>query len=492
MNRQIRLVGVGVMLLFVALFVQLNYLQVVRAGSLEANPLNGRRVVREYDRPRGQIVSADGALLATSTPTPSDPFAYLRQYPEGPLFAQVTGFFSFTFGAEGVERSYDTTLTGTDASGRVPTSVNGLRNLLTNRNPSQTVTLTLSRALQQAAATALGNRVGSVVALDPATGAVLALYSNPTYDPNLLSGHNQPQVTAAHQSLVAAAGNPLSPGAYRNRWPPGSTFKIVTSAAAYDHNPALVTKAYPVLNSLALPATTNQLRNFGGETCGGALAALFTVSCNTGFGALGLDLGAQSLSDEARAFGFDQTPPLDLPAVAQAAFPPAAGFARDRPGVAFSAIGQQDVTATPLEMALVAAGVANGGTVMVPHVLDHVTDSQGRTVRTFAPARWLTATTPQTAAALTQLMLSVTADPRGTGTAARIPGVAVAAKTGTAQTGTGRIDAWFAAFAPVPNPRIAVAVLLPDQPSGDQYQGGTLAAPVAKAVIATWLSTGKV
>ncbi|HET9689822.1 MAG TPA: penicillin-binding transpeptidase domain-containing protein, partial [Acidimicrobiales bacterium] len=231
MNRQIRLVGIGLMALFVALFVQLNWLQVVHANAIDHNPLNGRGVVQEYDKPRGQIVSADGQVLATSVPTPKGEFKYQRQFPQGPLFAAVTGFFSFTYGAEGLEKTYDRVLTGAASSSSLPTSLQGLRNLLTQKNPAQDVVTTTSVAMQKAAAAALGNRTGSVVAIEPATGAVLALYSNPSYDPNTLSGTSQSAVTAAYKALVAAPGNPLSPGAYRNTWPPGSTFKIITSAA---------------------------------------------------------------------------------------------------------------------------------------------------------------------------------------------------------------------------------------------------------------------
>lgn len=490
MNRQIRLVGAGIIVLFVALFANLNWLQVIHAGALDSNPLNGRSVVREFDKPRGQIVSADGQLLATSTPTPKSQFAYLRQYPTGPLFAGITGFFSFTYGAEGLEKTYDPVLTGSSASSSLPTSIQGLRDLLTQRSPAQSITLTASLKLQQAAATALGGRTGTVVALEPATGAVLAMYSNPSYDPNVLSVADQTKVTAAYRALVATPGNPLSPGAYRNSWPPGSTFKIITAAAAYDHAPQLLAKQYPTLSQLSLPQTTRPLHNFGGETCGGALPALFTVSCDTGFAAMGLDLGAGDLSAEASAFGFDQVPPLDEPAVAAARFPAPSTFAQDLPGVAYSAIGQQDVSSTPLEIALVAAGVADNGTVMAPHLLDHVTDAQGRVVATYQDHPWLQATSQATAAGLTGLMLGVTQDPRGTGTAVDLPGVALAAKTGTAQTGTGRTDDWFAVFGPVPDPTIAVAVVLPDQGAANQYQGGTVAAPVARAVIQAWLASG--
>jgi peptidoglycan glycosyltransferase len=488
MNRQIRWVGVAIMVLFVALFAQLNYVQVIHASSLESNPLNGQTVVKEYNKPRGDIVSADGVTLAHSEPTPADQLSYLRQYPTGSLFADITGYFSFTYGSDGVERTYDSILTGADDKSKLPTSLSGLKNLLTSGNKAQSITLTVSDKLQAAAQAALGNQVGSVVALDPSTGAILALYSNPSYDPDQLSQHDQTKVVSAYKALVAATDNPLSPGAYRNRWFPGSSFKIITASAVYDHDPSLATKSYPVESGLQLPDSTHVLGNFAGEACGGQLLALFTVSCNSGFGAVGLDLGAANLTDEADAFGFDRTVPIDLPFAAESSFPSVSSFNQNLPQVAISAIGQGSVQATPLQMAMVAGAIADGGTIMTPHVLDKVTNSQDQVVSTYKPEPWLQATSASTAASVTQLMLSVVDNPRGTGVGARIPGVQVAAKTGTAQTGTGEIDAWFAAFAPVPDPQIAVAVLVPNQPGGDQYQGGTIAAPIAKAVIEAYLS----
>ena len=490
MNRQIRLVGLGMMVLFIALFLQLNYLQVVHAKALEANPLNGRAVVREYTAKRGDIVSADGVTLADSVPT-KDQFKFIRQYPTGSLFEQITGFWSFTYGSDGVERTYDKVLTGGSSPFRLPTSLNGLQQLFTTHDKSQSLTLTVLDKLQTLAQKELNGRIGSVVALNPKTGAILAMYSNPSFDPTQLSGHNLPQVQAAYKALHAVTGGVLSPGSYRQRWFPGSTFKIITSSAIFDHQPSLATKDYPVLPALKLPQTTLLLHNFAGERCGGQLLQLFTVSCNTGFGQVGLDLGADSLYGEAHSFGFDQTPPIDLPFATKSSFPTADAFARDLPGLAYSAIGQQDVQATPLEMALVASAIANGGTIMTPHVLDKVTNAQNQVVSTYQPKPWIQATSGATASQITQLMLAVVNAPNGTGGAARIPGIQVAAKTGTAQTGTNKIDAWFAAFAPAQDPQIAVAVLIPDQPSQNEYQGGTLAAPIAKALIQSYLTTPK-
>jgi peptidoglycan glycosyltransferase len=486
-NRQIRLVGIGMMVLFVGLFLQLNWLQIVHAPALEANPLNSRAVVKEFSAKRGDIVSADGTTLATSVPT-NDQFKYLRQYPTGALFSQITGFFSFTYGSDGAERTYDKVLTGRSSPFKLPTSLSQLRNLLANRDQSQSITLTVLDKLQKVAQAQLAGRVGSVVALDPRTGAILAMYSNPSFDPNLLAGHNQAQVQANYKALTAMPGGVLAPGGYRQRYFPGSTFKIITASAVYDHHVALATKLYPTLSALPLPQTTNLLHNFGGETCGGQLPQLFTVSCDTGFGQMGLDLGAAALYSEAVHYGFNQTPPIDLPFPVQSTFPVPAALADDLPGVAFSAIGQQDVQATPLQMAMVAGAIADGGTIMTPHILDRVTNSQNQVVSTYQSKPWLHPTSPATAKQIGQLMLAVVNSPQGTGTAAQIPGVAVAGKTGTAQTGTGQINAWFVAFAPAAAPTIAVAVLLPNQPAANEFQGGTLAAPIAKAMIESYLN----
>ena len=445
--------------------------------------------MKEFTAQRGDIVSADGVTLAASLPT-NDQFKYLRQYPTGALFGQVTGYFSFNYGSDGAERSYDRVLTGSSSPFRLPTSLSQLRQLLANHNQSQSITLTVLDRLQKVAQASLAGRVGSVVALDPRTGSILAMYSNPSFDPNLLSGHDLAQVRAGQLQAASRPqpGSVLAPGAYRQRYFPGSSFKIITASAVYDHAPALATKVYPTLAALPLPQTTNRLHNFAGETCGGQLLDLFTVSCDTGFGQVGLDLGAGALATEAESFGFNKLPPIDLPFPVVSTFPPASAFANDLPGLAFSAIGQQNVEATPLEMAMVGGAIAYGGTIMTPHILGHVTNAQNQTVSTYQAKPWLQATSAATAAEVTQLMLSVVNSPNGTGTVARIPGVQVAAKTGTAQTGTGLINAWFVAFAPAANPTIAVAVVLPNQPSANEFQGGTLAAPIARDVIQAYLA----
>lgn len=480
MDRQIRSLGVVLMALFVALFLQLNNLQILQAHKLANDPRNTRNAARDFSRARGRVLSADGAVLARSVAV-DGPFERLRQYPEHELFAHVTGFFSFTFGSDGVERRYNDVLAGRDLA------LKNLRDVLVDRTVTHDVTLTLSKELQQAARDALGNRKGAVVALNPVSGAVLALWSFPSYDPERLAVHDQQAVQAAWKELTEDPDRPMLPRTHRRSYPPGSTFKVVTAAATLEQAPELATKDYPRLRALDLPQTDRDLQNFGRSSCGGALPQLLRVSCNTGFAQMGLDLGAEKLSGEAHEFGFGMRPPLDLPAVAASVFPEASAFERDLPGLAQAAIGQQDVSATPLQMALVAAGVANGGTIMRPHVLAEVRDEEGEVVRRASPQPWLRAMSPESAAALRDMMIAVV----NGGTAARgaIAGVQVAAKTGTAQTTGDNSHAWFVAFAPAEAPRVAVAVIVESQPGlGDIVTGGRVAAPVARAVLQAALS----
>src|SRR3954452_17133984 len=477
MNRQIRALGIVLMLLFVALFVNLNWIQVVRANDYAHDPRNGRIAFTQFSKPRGVIQTADGAVLARSVPV-DDPFKLQRQYPEGALFGQITGFFSFTFGNEGIERQYDSEL-----AAHRPPRLRNLGELFGQRDVTNDVTLTMTKKLQQVAQSALGNRKGSVVAIDPTTGAVLALWSFPSYDPNPLSSHDSQTVRTARDALLKDPANPMLPRAYRERYPPGSTFKVVTSSAVLEKSPDLATKVYPTLTALPLPQTKGlKLSNFGGEACGGVLPDLLRVSCNTGFAQIGLDMGADKLISQAEASGFTSRPPLDLPSVASSTIPAASAFKQDLPGLAKTAIGQQDVQATPLEMALVAAGVANGGVIMKPHVMAEIRDNQGNVVQTYNPEPWMRATSPETAAQVRDMMIGVAQ--RGTATRVQIPGVTVAAKTGTAQTVGNNSHAWLIAFAPAEAPKIAVAVIVESQPGlGDNATGGLIAAPIARQVI---------
>ena len=478
MNAQIRGVGVVLLVLFSAVFVQLSNLQVLSADRLNDHPANTRAVVRDFSRPRGSISSADGVVLAESVPA-DGPFELLRRYPEGELFGQLTGFFSFTYGSNGVERSYNDVLIGSNTEG---VSLERLSDLLVDRQRTADVTLTVSKDLQKLAFDSLAGRKGAVVALDPRDGSVLALASFPSYDPNPLAAHDQAEVRQAWTALNANPDRPLLARSFRERYFPGSSFKVVTAAAALNADPASATRrTFPTLTELPLPQGSPPLQNFGGSSCGGNLVDALRVSCNTAFAQLGMDLGAERMFATAEAFGFNDVPPIDLPAAAASVFPPPRTFVRDRPALAKSAIGQQDVQATPLQMALVAAGVANSGVVMTPHVMAELRSPDAEVLGRYQSRPWTQAMSPEAASTLTEMMVRVV--DAGSGTRARIPGVKVAGKTGTAQTGLGRSHVWFVAFAPAEAPRVAVAVMLENQSSAEEATGGALAAPIAKAVM---------
>lgn len=475
MNVQIRRMGIAMLVLFSLLVVQLTYLQVVSADRFANHPRNTRAAIRDFSRARGAIQTIDGAVLARSVNVSGSTFERQREYPEGALFGHITGFFSFTYGTDGVERSYNDVLAGRDVR------IEDFRDVLVEQERTADVTLTLHKSIQEVAARELGDRRGAVVALDPSTGAILAMYSFPSYDPTPLSAHEQSAARDAWNLLNADPAKPMLPRTYRETYAPGSTFKVVTAAAAIERQPELVTKTYPTLRALDLPRSEADLPNFGGGSCGGALPNLLRVSCNTGFGQMGLDLGAENLVETAEAFGFNDRPPLDLPVVARAALPPVEDFERNEPALAKSAIGQQDVRSTPLQMALIAAAIGNGGSVPEPHVLAEARNDEGDVVRRAEPGEWKRAMSPEGALSLRDMMVNVVAN--GTGRRAALPGVQVAGKTGTAQTVGDNAHAWFISFAPADAPRVAVAVIVESQDGLTEATGGRVAAPIARAVM---------
>jgi peptidoglycan glycosyltransferase len=485
-NRQVRRVGLAVVACFLALFVQLNYLQVFSAHSLANNPRNVRAVVRDYRQPRGEILTADGVVVARSEPV-NDEFERLRTYPTGPLFAHVSGFFSFTLGATAVEDAYNSDLSGRSTRRQL----DNLGDWLIGKEQTGDAVLSLSNPAQEAAREALGDRRGSVVVLDPATGEIVALWSYPSYDPGPLAAHSTKAVQQAFDAYTADPANPMLARAYRERYPPGSTFKVVTAATAIETGTATPETRYPVLRSLDLPQSDKQLRNFGSSACGGTLADSFRVSCNTTFAQIGLDLG-EKLVDGMRSFGIGEDVPFDLPE-ARSGGPAAGTFDRNKPSFANAAVGQGDIAVTPLQMATVAGAIAHGGVLMAPHVVREIRDIDGQVVRRVGPDEWKRAVSPATAAAVTAMMVEVVK--RGTGTAAAIPGVTVAGKTGTAEAParpgeSSAPHAWFIGFAPAEAPRFAIAVIVERGGDvGDEATGGRVAAPVAGKVLAKLLAT---
>ena len=492
MERQIRRLGVGLLVLFLALFAQINYLQVFAADRIADNPANAfRQLKAEYAVDRGSILAADGKTVLASSRKSTGDLKYQRRYPQGERYAHVTGFYSFVFGRTELEQSENGFLSG-DAAELLPQTLTDM--VLGRDRRGATVVTTIDPELQAAAEQAAEAETGDVAiaVVEPATGDVLALVSEPSFDPNLLSAQDGKDVRIAWDELNADPEKPLLSKANDDLFPPGSTFKLVTAAAALE-NGFGVESTWPNPPQLDLPQTTETLSNFGGGHClGGAsqitLAQALQISCNVTFAEIGLELGAEALADEARLFGFtaeagEDLVPFDIPWVS-GVFPDASTFSDPDPRVALSAIGQQDVAANPLQMALVAAAIANDGVLMRPRLVGEIRDPSGRVIEEFGPEEFSQPLSAANADALTQMMVSVVAA-GGTGTAAQIPGVTVAGKTGTAQHGEGEPPhAWFTSFAPAEDPQVAVAVIVLDGGSlGSEATGGQIAAPIARAVI---------
>ena len=490
MNTGLRRVGLAIVILFLGLVGQLTYLQVAHSSKLANDPHNTRKFLRDIRQPRGPIVTADGVVLAKSIPSDDD-FRYQRVYEPltAKLFAQVVGYQSIELGSVGVEAEYSSELAGRDLG----LQVKNFRQLVADQPVTGTVVLSMSAKAQAAAAAALDGRRGSVVVLDVHTGGVVAMYSNPTFDPTLLASHNVKTAQLAREFLLAAPEQPLLARAWRELYPPGSTFKTVTAATALTDN-VDVRRKFPFLKELTLPLTVNKLKNFGDEKCGGSLEDGYIESCNTTYGQVGLDL-ADRLAIGAQRFGVNaDPPPSDLdPGIVRSIGPDPGKFKSEAPLFAQAAIGQGPVAVTPLEMALVAESVATGGIILQPHVVDKIEDPNGKVVRTIGTREWHRVMDPVTADTMKQWMLAVVNDPRGTGNAAQIPGIQVAGKTGTAETGDNENPhAWFIAFAPADNPQYAVAVLIEhggQSGANAEVTGGRVAAPVAAQVLRALLGT---
>lgn len=494
MNKSIRTLGIGFLVLFMGLFIRATYLQFFDASDLNsvtAQPQNERASEAAFNRQRGKIL-VGGQAIAESV-LQADGETYKRVYTAPELYSQITGYFSRHYGLGGIEASENTALTGDDDR----LFLSHLSDILDNKpTAGANVVLTLNAAAQKAAFDGLGNKIGSVVAIEPSTGRILAMMSSPTYDPNQLSGTDDAAIQKAKVQLLGMKPSPLNNTAIQTIVPPGSTFKLVTLAAALSSGDYTPTSPVPGAATMALPLSTKVLTNENGFACGAGdvtLTVALMKSCNVAFGTIGERLGVSALSTQAEKFGFGQRyfSDLDDPLVSQSAsnFPGNA----DAPGGVLAAIGQGDVSATPLQMALVAAGIANGGTVMAPYLVSEV-DSANLDVLSRATPHPLNglqpAVTPKVAADITAMMTAVVSG--GTGASARIPGILVAGKTGTAQSAASRPPyAWFVSFAPADNPQVAVAVLIQDAGvARDEISGGGLAAPIAKCVMEAVITPG--
>ncbi|MYY80082.1 MULTISPECIES: penicillin-binding transpeptidase domain-containing protein [unclassified Streptomyces] len=479
MKRYIRHAAAFCALLLIALLVNATRVQVFQAGSLDANEANRRNAIVRFEQPRGDIL-VDGRPVTGSRDT-GEQLRYERTYRNGPLYAPVTGYASQVYGTTFLEHAEDDILSGTDPMlAPLP-----LWNDITRaQNPGGKVETTIKAAVQQAAYAGLGGKRGAVAALEPSTGKILALVSAPSYDPERLSGTDR-AVADTWAELNGSATKPMLNRAIRQTYPPGSTFKVVTAAAALDAGEVTDLDAPTKSpNPYTLPGTSTQLTNEVDGCKNASLRYAFQWSCNTVFAKLGVDTGLTPMAGTARDFGFNDSG-LRIPSsVAASNF----DTSMDRAQLGLSAIGQYDTRATPLQMAMVAAAVANGGSVKAPHLVDRTTTEDGDVVDATGARTLRQAMNPGTAAQLREMMAQVVDE--GTGTNAAIPGVTVGGKTGTAQHGidnSGTPYAWFISWAQAaddPEPSVAVAVVVEDAAAdrGD-ISGGGSAAPIAKAVM---------
>jgi peptidoglycan glycosyltransferase len=487
MNTSLRRIAMMVMGMVVLLLINATITQVFRADALRADPRNQRVLLDEYSRQRGQI-AAGGQIMAYSVATDGR-YRYLRVYPDAAAYAPVTGFYSLRFSSTGLERAEDTVLNGSDERlfGK------RLADFFTGRDPrGGNVDTTLVPRVQRAAWQAIqqgcgGPCKGSVVALEPSTGKILAMVSSPSYDPNLLATHDTEQQGQAWQQLRDDPSSPLTNRAISERYPPGSTFKVITTAAALQAGIS-ENEQFTAAPRIPLPNSTATLENYGGTPCGNAptapLREAFERSCNTAFVELGIRLGGDALRNTADAFGFDSAPaPIPLQ-VAESTV----GSMSDAAAVGMSSMGQKDVAVTPLQNAMVAAAIANDGVLMQPYLVDRLEGPDLAEISNTAPAELRRAVSPQVAAKLSDLMVAAEKFTQQDGA---IPGVQIASKTGTAEHGTDPRNtpphAWYIAFAPAESPRVAVAVLVEN--GGDRLAatGGALAAPIGRATMAAAL-----
>jgi len=492
MGRRIRWLGVIMVVCLGLVVAQLVNIQLVKAKQLQSSPNNPAVASQRYINPRGAIYASDGTVLANSVKTPAGtnttdyPYEYVRQYPQGPLYAGITGYDSaLYYDTAGIEEQYDSYLS---PHHQPPQTLSQL--LFREQQPLTTdsVTLTVEPSLQNAAEEALTtlppgvNKDGAVVVLQPSTGNVLAMVSNPTFDPNPLASTSLQAEQLAYLSYTQKDHEgffPLRPIANRETFPPGSTMKVVTSTAAYNLKPSLASFNFPVAQCVKFSDSNVPLCDQSGP-CGGMMTQMLPFSCDPGYAELGVQLGVPIMTKQAELFGYNSVPGIDLPETSQSVFP--ALTPNSQAFLGQSSIGQYNVQTTALQNAMVAAGIANKGVLMTPHLMSSIHDSQGALVQTYTPRAESTVSTAQAAQQVTSLMEGVISS--GTATGVGFPSYLCAAvKTGTAQTdaATGLTDTWMIGLAPANNPQVAVAVVVPQQ--ANSSDGASVAGPIMKAVL---------
>jgi peptidoglycan glycosyltransferase len=483
----VRRISLAVLIMFVLLLANVNYLQAFEAGSLTNKPGNSRAFAAQYQYQRGEITTSDGVVVAGSKAV-GGIYKYQRTYPHGQEYAPVTGYDAL-YGATGIEKAENSVLTGNSSS----LAVRNVIDMITNKpRKGATVQLTINSKAQNAAWSALQGtgKAGAVVALDPSTGKILAMASYPSYDPNQLAVLSGTQLNKNDETLLNDKNQPLLNRATGATYPPGSTFKIVTSSTLFGQGKANPGTVVSAPTSLTLPQSSTKLINDNGEVCGpGGQATIdvaFTKSCNTAFANIGMQLGSAALKSEAEKYGFNNAN-LTIPSsVATSNFPlePALSF------TAMSAIGQKDDTVTPLQEAMLAATIANNGTLMRPYLVQQVQAADLSVIDSGSSSVLSQPVSASVASEIKSMMLHVVDQPDGTANAINnaIPGVQIAGKTGTAQNGvnnSGLNDAVFTCFASNGNRSMAVGVII----QGGGY-GAAAAAPIAVSVLKAYLENG--
>ena len=478
MNRELKRVSLVLFGMFMALLLALSYIQVVGADTMAADGRNTRVLYDSYKAKRGPIL-VQGVPIADSVAVDDD-YRYQRTYLQPLLYAQTTGYFSINQGMTGIESAMNSYLSGTNNM----QFIDQLNAILTGRPVTgASVGLTLNAKAQKAAWDAMAKYQGAVILIEVDTGKILAMVSKPSYNPNTLSSHDANTVIDGYEKLIKDPANPLVNRAIDGKQnPPGSVFKLVMVSTALESGKYTPESRFPNPSRLRLPGTDSWISNSSGTTCGpGAtvtLADALRLSCNIPFAELGMQLGGKAILTQAEKFGFNTT--FDIPMRAAAStFPEVL----DEPQTALASFGQFDVRATPLQIAMVSASIANGGKLMYPNVVDSVTSADGKPIQTFAPRLYGQPISAQTAATITQMMVNGVNN--GAASNAKISGVAVAGKTGTAENGSDPNTLWFTGFAPADGPhKYAVTVLVENGGGmGKNGYGNLIAAPVAKRVL---------
>ncbi|MGN8026380.1 peptidoglycan D,D-transpeptidase FtsI family protein [Microbacterium sp. 22242] len=481
MTKELRRISILVLVMFLALFGSVSWIQVVQADSLAQNDANTRTRLDSYEIQRGSII-AGGAPIATSTPT-NDMYSFQRVYTDPQMWSTVTGFYNPALGsATGIEKAMNSELSGTGST----QFLSSIERIVSGQpQKGANVVLSLDPKAQKAAFDALQGYQGAVVAIEPKTGRILAMVSTPGYDSNTLAVHDADKATAAYDALQNASSNPLyNRGIGGNLNPPGSTFKLVVASAALASGKFTMQSTFPNPAAFTLPGTSTAVHNAWGGTCPAgdgqtvSLADAIKFSCNIPMAELAAQLGDDTIHAMAEKYGFNKSFTTPLKST-----PSSYPTGLDAAQTALTGFGQGKVIATPLQMAMVSAGIANGGEVMNPRMVDQILGDDLSVQKQYDDTAFGQAMSADQAKALTAAMQASVSG--GAAQGARIDGVDVAGKTGTAENGDSNpYTLWFTGFAPATNPEIAVAVVVED--GGGQGQSGSgdaIASPIAKKVM---------